>query len=136
MDGNMTLNPENARELAAAVLQTEARAVEALAARIDGANSFRILRSVLLPISWPPILTLATLMFIWSWNEFILSLVVLTSPDKMTAPAGLGLFVGERISDVPGLSAGALIVCLPTIFLYVVLNRKIISGILQGAVKG
>jgi raffinose/stachyose/melibiose transport system permease protein len=106
------------------------------AARIDGANSFRILRSVLLPISWPPILTLATLMFIWSWNEFILSLVVLTSPGTMTAPAGLGLFVGERISDVPGLSAGALIVCLPTIFLYVVLNRKIISGILQGAVKG
>ncbi len=106
------------------------------AARIDGANSFRILRSVLLPISWPPILTLATLMFIWSWNEFILSLVVLTSPDRMTAPAGLGLFVGERVSDVPGLSAGALIVCLPTIFLYILLNRKIISGILQGAVKG
>lgn len=106
------------------------------AARIDGANSFRILRSVLLPISWPPILTLATLMFIWSWNEFILSLVILNSPSNLTAPAGLGLFVGERLSDIPGLSAGAVIVSLPTIFLYILLNRKIISGILQGAVKG
>lgn len=106
------------------------------AARIDGANSFRILRSVLLPISWPPILTLATLMFIWSWNEFILSLVILNSPGNLTAPAGLGLFVGERLSDIPGLSAGAVIVSLPTIFLYILLNRKIISGVLQGAVKG
>jgi len=106
------------------------------AARIDGASSLRILRSVLLPIAWPPILTLATLMFIWSWNEFILSLVVLTSPENLTAPAGLGLFVGERLSDIPGLSAGAVIVSLPTIILYIVLNRRIISGILQGAVKG
>jgi raffinose/stachyose/melibiose transport system permease protein len=105
------------------------------AARIDGANSIRILRSVLLPISWPPILTLATLMFIWSWNEFLLSLVVLDRGNR-TAPSGLGTFTGQWVSDIPALSAAAILIALPTIILYIVLNRKIISGILQGAVKG
>lgn len=105
------------------------------AARIDGASSFRILRSVLLPIAWPPVLTLATLMFIWSWNEFLLSLVVLDRGTR-TAPAGLGIFTGQWISDIPALSAAAIIIALPTILLYAVLNRRIISGILQGAVKG
>lgn len=105
------------------------------AARIDGANSLRILRSVLLPISWPPILTLATLMFIWSWNEFLLSLVVLDRGNR-TAPSGLGTFTGQWVSDIPALSAAAIIIALPTIILYILLNRKIISGILQGAVKG
>ena len=105
------------------------------AARIDGANSFRILRSVLLPISWPPILTLATLVFIWSWNEFLLALVVLDRENK-TAPSGLAAFTGQWVQDVPALSAAAIIVALPTILLYIALNRKIISGILQGSVKG
>lgn len=105
------------------------------AARIDGANSFRILRSVLLPIAWPPVLTLATLMFIWSWNEFLLSLVVLDRGTR-TAPSGLGTFTGQWVSDIPALSAAAVIIALPTILLYVALNRRIISGILQGAVKG
>jgi raffinose/stachyose/melibiose transport system permease protein len=105
------------------------------AARIDGASSLRILRSVLLPTAWPPILTLATLMFIWSWNEFLLSLVVLDRSTR-TAPSGLGIFTGQWVSDIPVLSAAAIIVALPTVLLYIALNRKIISGVLQGAVKG
>ena len=105
------------------------------AARIDGANSLRILRSVLLPIAWPPVLTLATLMFIWSWNEFLLSLVVLDRGTR-TATSGLGTFMGQWVSDIPALSAAAIIIALPTVLLYIALNRKIISGILQGAVKG
>jgi raffinose/stachyose/melibiose transport system permease protein len=105
------------------------------AAKIDGASTSRILRSVLLPISWPPILTLATLVFIWSWNEFLLALVVLDRENK-TAPSGLASFTGQWVQDVPALSAAAIIVALPTIVLYIALNRKIISGILQGSVKG
>jgi ABC-type glycerol-3-phosphate transport system permease component len=105
------------------------------AAKIDGASTTRILRSVLLPISWPPILTLASLVFIWSWNEFLLALVVLDRENK-TAPSGLASFTGQWVQDIPALSAAAIIVALPTIVLYVALNRKIISGILQGSVKG
>jgi raffinose/stachyose/melibiose transport system permease protein len=105
------------------------------AARIDGATSWRVLTDVLLPLARPAILTLSTLFFIWSWNEFLIAIVVLNSPDVQTAPAGLGLFVGQRLSDIPGLSAGAIIISIPILILYVVLNRKIISGLLQGAVK-
>jgi len=105
------------------------------AAKIDGAGTLRILRSVLLPISWPPILTLATLVFIWSWNEFLLALVVLDRETR-TAPSGLASFTGQWVQDVPALSAAAIIVALPTVILYIALNRKIIAGILQGAVKG
>ena len=105
------------------------------AARIDGATSWRVLTDVLLPLAKPAIITLSTLFFIWSWNEFLLSIVVLTSPEVQTAPAGLGLFVGQRLSDIPGLSAGAIIISIPILILYVLLNRKIISGLLQGAVK-
>ena len=106
------------------------------AARMDGAGTWRILTSVLLPLARPAIFTCATLFAIWSWNEFLLALVVLTSPDLQTAPAGLGLFVGERIADVPGLSAGAIIISIPVVAIYVLLNRRIVSGLLQGAVKG
>jgi len=105
------------------------------AAKIDGAGTLRILRSVLLPISWPPILTLAPLVFIWSWNEFLLALVVLDRETR-TAPSGLASFTGQWVQDVPALSAAAIIVALPTVILYIALNRKIIAGILQGAVKG
>jgi len=105
------------------------------AAKVDGAGTFRILRSVLLPISWPPILTLATLVFIWSWNEFLLALVVLDRETR-TAPSGLASFSGQWTTDIPALSAAAILVALPTVILYVALNRKIIAGILQGAVKG
>ncbi len=106
------------------------------AARIDGANSMTVLIKVLLPLARPAITTLSVLFFIWSWNEFLLSLVMLQSPNLRTAPAGLGLFVGQRSTDIPGLSAGALMIVAPVIVVYVALQRKVISGMLQGAVKG
>lgn len=106
------------------------------AAKLDGASAFGILTRVLLPLARPAMTTLAALFFIWSWNEFLLALVILQSPELQTAPAGLGLFIGQRSTDVQGLAAGALIITVPVIAVYIVLQRKIISGMLQGAVKG
>lgn len=106
------------------------------AARIDGANSFTILRRILLPIARPAITTLMVLFFIWSWNEFLLALIMIQDPSKRTAPSGLGLFVGEHTTDVAGLSAAAVIVTAPVIIVYLFLQRHVISGMLQGAVKG
>ncbi|QNE46194.1 carbohydrate ABC transporter permease [Glaciihabitans sp. INWT7] len=106
------------------------------AAKLDGATPLGILSRVLLPLATPAITTLAALFFIWSWNEFLLALVILQSPELQTAPAGLGLFVGQRSTDIQGLAAGALIITIPVIVVYIVLQRKIISGMLQGAVKG
>ena len=64
------------------------------AGRIDGAGSFRILRSILLPQARPALLTLCVLVFIYTWNEFLLALVLLAGSDNTTAPLGLSFFAG------------------------------------------
>lgn len=105
------------------------------AAQIDGASSFTVLRRVLLPVSVPALSTMAVLFFMWSWNQFLLVLILIQDPSARTAPAGLGFFVGQYSSDVPVLAAGTLVVILPILVVYLVFQRKFISGMLQGAVK-
>src|SRR5690606_10325390 len=63
------------------------------AAELDGASSGTILRRVLLPLAGPSISTMAVLFFMWSWNQFLLVLILIQDPNKRTAPAGLGFFV-------------------------------------------
>ena len=106
------------------------------AARIDGASTFRILRSILLPLSRPALSTLAVLVFMWSWNQFLLVLILVQDTDLRTAPAGLGFFVGQYSTNIPVLSAGTVIVVLPIVLVYLLFQRSFISGLLQGAVKG
>jgi raffinose/stachyose/melibiose transport system permease protein len=106
------------------------------AARIDGAGSWRILRSVLLPFARPAILTMMVLVFMWTWNDFLLSLVMLSDPGVQTAPLKLALFQGRYATDITGLAAGSLIVALPVIVVYIALQRHFIRGVLSGAVKG
>jgi raffinose/stachyose/melibiose transport system permease protein len=105
-------------------------------ARVDGANSLQVLRHVMLPVAKPAISTLAVLMFMWSWNEFVLALVLLQDAEKLTAPAGLGAFVGQFTRDIPGMCAAALLVATPVVIVYIIAQRQFIRGILQGAVKG
>jgi raffinose/stachyose/melibiose transport system permease protein len=106
------------------------------AARIDGASSLRILVSVLLPFARPAVLTMMVLTFMWTWNDFLLSLVMLPDPSVQTAPLKLALFQGRYVTDITGLAAGALIVALPVIVVYAFLQRHFIRGVLSGAVKG
>ena len=106
------------------------------AARIDGASVVTILRRVLLPLARPSLTTLAVLVFMWSWNQFLLVLILIQDPDRRTAPAGLGFFVGQHTTDIPVLSAGTVVVILPILVLYLVFQRSFIAGLLQGALKG
>jgi raffinose/stachyose/melibiose transport system permease protein len=105
------------------------------AATVDGANSLRALWDVLLPLARPAILTMAVLFFMWSWNDFLLPLVVVADEDLRTLPLGLAFFQGRFSSDLPLMSAGATIVALPTIVVYVLLQRHFIRGIASGAIK-
>jgi raffinose/stachyose/melibiose transport system permease protein len=105
------------------------------AARIDGANSWTILWKVLAPNALPAITTMMVLFFIWSWNEFLLALVLAQDPAVQTAPAGLGIFVGERTTDVSGLAAAAIIMTVPAMIVYIVLQRHFIRGVTSGSVK-
>lgn len=106
------------------------------AARIDGASSGTILFRVLLPLARPSLMTLGVLVFMWSWNQFLLVLVLIQDASMRTAPAGLGFFVGQNSTDVPTLAAGTIIVMLPIMVLYLLFQRSFISGLLQGATKG
>jgi len=105
------------------------------AGRIDGARDFILLLRILIPLSWPAITTLSVLYFMWSWNQFMLVLVMMQDPDKRTAPAGLGYFVGEYTTNIPLLSAACIIVCAPIVIVYLIFQRSFVSGITQGAVK-
>jgi raffinose/stachyose/melibiose transport system permease protein len=106
------------------------------AARIDGARSWDVLWRVLVPYGRPAILTLVVLTFSGSWNEFFLALVMTTDPKYITAPQGLSLFTGRYTTNFPLLAAGAIIVVLPVVIVYVFTQREFIRGMLSGALKG
>jgi raffinose/stachyose/melibiose transport system permease protein len=106
------------------------------AALIDGANSWSVLWRILLPGARPAITTLIVLTFMWTWNEFFLSFILIQDPSLRTAPAGLGAFIGERNTDFSGLAAGALIITVPVLLLYVILQRSFVRGLLSGSIKG
>ena len=102
---------------------------------MDGAGGFTTLRLVLLPMARPALLTQAVLAFMWSWNEFLLPLVMVTSQDKQTAPLGIAFFIQGRTTDQSGLAAAAVIVALPVVVVYLLLQRSFIRGMFSGAIK-
>jgi raffinose/stachyose/melibiose transport system permease protein len=106
------------------------------AGRIDGADSFRVLRSILLPQARPALLTLCLLVFIYTWNEFLLALVLLAGSNNTTAPLGLSFFAGAvRGSDPTKVAAASVLVAAPILIVYLFLQRHFIRGVLAGAIK-
>lgn len=106
------------------------------AGRLDGAQDFSVLVRLLLPVSWPAITTLSVLYFMWSWNQFLLVLILIQDPDKRTAPAGLGFFVGQYSSNVPLLAAASIIVMAPIVVVYLIFQRNFVAGISRSGLKG
>jgi raffinose/stachyose/melibiose transport system permease protein len=106
------------------------------AARLDGAGHLRVFWSVLLPIGRPAVVTMMVLFFMWTWNEFLLPLVVIPSGDLLTAPLGLALFQGQYTAGTSLLAAGAVLVALPVVVAYLFAQRHFIRGMVDGATKG
>jgi ABC-type glycerol-3-phosphate transport system permease component len=107
------------------------------AAALDGAGRLRSLLRIVLPITVPALLTLATLLFLFTWNEFLLALVLVPdNRDVLTAPLALSFFAGNRRTGDPAVTAAAaVLVALPILAFYVVMQRRFISGMLAGAIK-
>jgi raffinose/stachyose/melibiose transport system permease protein len=107
------------------------------AASIDGASWWTTLWRVYVPISIPAVATLATLLFLYTWNEFLLALVLVSqNPALQTAPLALSFFAGSTRNFDPAVTAAAaVIVALPILVVYVIFQRRFISGIVSGAVK-
>jgi raffinose/stachyose/melibiose transport system permease protein len=106
------------------------------AARLDGSSSWATLWRVVLPLGRPAVVTMVVLVFMWTWNEFLLALVMVSDESLRTAPLGLAFFQGRNTSDEALLAAGALIVAAPVAVVYLFLQRHFIRGMLSGAVKG
>ncbi len=103
-------------------------------AELDGAGPFRMLWSIATPNIMPAVYTLILLSFMWTWNDYFLSLVFLHG-DNQTATVALGVFQGKYVTQVNLMAAGGLIVAAPVLILYVIFQRRFISGMLAGAVK-
>ncbi|MCU1635734.1 MAG: hypothetical protein JWQ68_973 [Cryobacterium sp.] len=107
------------------------------AARIDGASRFEVMRLVLLPIAGPAVGTLSTILFLFTWNEFLLALILVPQNELVqTAPLALSFFAGAGRASDPGVTAAAaVLVALPIVLAYVLLQRRLITGLTEGAVK-
>jgi multiple sugar transport system permease protein len=107
------------------------------AALVDGATRIQILHKIILPLAAPGALSAALLVFIYSFNEFLFAMMLTTDYRARTIPVGIALFEGLH-GQVPWghLMAVAVISVMPVILLAAVFQRKIIRGLLQGAIKG
>ncbi|SDK95537.1 carbohydrate ABC transporter membrane protein 2, CUT1 family [Glycomyces sambucus] len=105
------------------------------AARMDGADTIRLFLHVHLPLALPAISTLALLQFISTWNQFLVASVLVDDPGMRTMAGALGAFQGEHRTDVVLLCAGAVTIMLPTVLLFLFLQRRFVTALLAGAVK-
>lgn len=106
------------------------------AARVDGCNVWQVLWKVLVPNAWVAISTMCVLFFIWTWNDFMIALVNTSSDALRTLPLGLAFFQGRHTANVPFVSAGATIVALPTIIVYLIFQRQFTRGVTSGTLHG
>jgi cellobiose transport system permease protein len=104
------------------------------AARVDGASTFRIFWSVVLPALRPAASVLALFTFMQTWNEFIWPRAVL-NPDNPTVQYSLALLNSAYFNDYTLMFAGTVVATVPLAIVFVVFGRQIISGIMEGAVK-
>ncbi|HFI0267642.1 TPA: carbohydrate ABC transporter permease [Streptococcus suis] len=105
------------------------------AARIDGANKFVTFYKVVLPIVAPGIVATAIYTFINAWNEFLYSLIMINDTSKMTVAVALRSLNGSEILDWGDMMAASVIVVLPSIVFFSIIQNKIASGLSEGSVK-
>jgi raffinose/stachyose/melibiose transport system permease protein len=106
------------------------------AARVDGATTWDLFWHIHRPLAQAPIASLGILMSIWTWNQFLLALVLVEDPTQRTMAGALGYFQGHYATDVPLLCAATILVLVPTFIIFLLFQRQIITALLQGSIKG
>ncbi|MBL8099898.1 MAG: carbohydrate ABC transporter permease [Anaerolineales bacterium] len=106
------------------------------AARVDGATTWDLFWSIHVPLARAPIASLGILMSIWTWNQFLLALVLVEDPTQRTMAGALGAYQGHYATDIPLLCAGTILILIPTLVVFILFQRQIITALLQGSVKG
>ncbi|PTL21542.1 carbohydrate ABC transporter permease [Shouchella clausii] len=103
---------------------------------MDGAGVFKIFWSIILPMTRPVLATVIIINFINNWNEFSFALVLINDDLLSTLPLGLANFAGQHSTNYTAQMAALTIVLVPTILFYLFMEKQIVEGMTQGAVKG
>ncbi|MGF1474961.1 MAG: carbohydrate ABC transporter permease [Geminicoccaceae bacterium] len=108
------------------------------AAIVDGAKPIQIVFKVFMPLMWPALVTTGLLAFIAAWNEFLFALTFVSNDAQRTVPVAIALLSGASEREIPWgpIMAASVIVTVPLVILVLIFQRKIISGLTAGAVKG
>lgn len=105
------------------------------AAKIDGCSTLGIIFKVILPVSLPGLVATATYCFVQVWNEYLFALTLLTKTELKTLPLGLGMFFGQYTTEWGRVMAASAVTSAPTVVFFLVLNKYLVKGLAQGAVK-
>lgn len=106
------------------------------AALVDGASRLEAFWYTVVPLAWPGVATTAILTFLYCWNEFLFALSFTLGPERHTVPVAIALFRGQYQVAWGQVLAGALVATLPVAVLVLLAQRRIVSGLTAGAVKG
>ena len=108
------------------------------AARVDGATPFQAFYRVIAPLAAPGVFTSAILVFIFAWNDFLFALSLTSTNDARTVPAAIAFFTGASRFELPtgSIAAASVVVTVPIISVVLLFQRRIVSGLTAGAVKG
>ncbi len=104
-------------------------------ARIDGCSEFRIYWNIVLPNAKPALATVAILTFMFSWNDFLGPLIYLSDQAKGTIALGLGMFVGQYVTEWSLLMAASMLMMLPMLIIFFVFQKYFIQGFIMSGIK-
>jgi multiple sugar transport system permease protein len=105
------------------------------AARVDGASEWRTYWSVIMPLARPALLTLGLFHFQYNWNDLLWPLVMSSSVETSTLPAGLALFMGQHVVEYGLLMAGSLLALVPVVLFFLLIQRSFVAGIATTGLK-
>lgn len=105
------------------------------AARIDGCGTFRLLFQIIVPLVKPAVSTVLIINAINIWNDLLLPIIVLTTKDSKTMPAGLMYFSGQYSTQWEFITAAVVLISLPMVIFYFIMQKDIVNGLASGAVK-
>ena len=106
-------------------------------AKLDGASSLKIMFRIIFPISVPGMISIAIYGFVWSWNDLLYSMTLVTDQSSRTLASGLVMtFLGEASTNWGAMMASSVVSAIPVTIIFVFLQRYFIQGLTSGAVKG
>lgn len=106
------------------------------AAKVDGATTIQAFRKVIVPLAAPGVFTTAILTFIFAWNEFLFATTFLLTPDTQPVTVVIPNFASQYTTDYGAQAAAAVVVTVPLVIMVLIFQRRIVSGLTAGAVKG